>query len=168
MDPFYLTRQSFGPEIKIAGESLLVNPDIDYLNQAIENIDSFAINPLFLSKTFQLEYLKSFSTNRLNKTIFEYKPIIENVEYRFPDQIQTINQQKFEKINRVKVDLENKIIVPNQYFNRSPYRYYVDETASRPKPINREMSHYDLNDWLKDAAGTDDPETMNDVYWNLD
>lgn len=24
------------------------------------------------------------------------------------------------------------------------------------------------NDWLKDAAGTSDPEIMNDVYWNLD
>lgn len=24
------------------------------------------------------------------------------------------------------------------------------------------------NNWLRDAAGTDDPETMNDVYWNLD
>ena len=22
--------------------------------------------------------------------------------------------------------------------------------------------------WLAEAAGTDDPETMNDVYWNLD
>lgn len=24
------------------------------------------------------------------------------------------------------------------------------------------------NNWLEDSAGTDDDETMNDVYWNLD
>lgn len=27
---------------------------------------------------------------------------------------------------------------------------------------------YDDSNWLADAAGTDDPEIMNDVYWNLD
>lgn len=28
--------------------------------------------------------------------------------------------------------------------------------------------YYDKNNWLEDAAGTNDPETMNDVFWNLD
>jgi len=28
--------------------------------------------------------------------------------------------------------------------------------------------YYDNYDWLAEAAGTDDPEVMNDVYWNLD
>ena len=27
---------------------------------------------------------------------------------------------------------------------------------------------YDSDNWLMDAAGTDDPEVMRDVYWNLD
>lgn len=27
---------------------------------------------------------------------------------------------------------------------------------------------YNEDDWLQDAAGTDDSETMNDTYWNLD
>jgi hypothetical protein len=27
---------------------------------------------------------------------------------------------------------------------------------------------YNSDNWLRDAAGTNDPETMNDVYWNLD
>lgn len=29
-------------------------------------------------------------------------------------------------------------------------------------------SGYDSSNWLADAAGTDDPEVMRDVYWNLD
>ena len=37
-----------------------------------------------------------------------------------------------------------------------------------PKKNYYNDDSYDNNDWLIDAAGTDDPETMNDVYWNLD
>jgi len=29
-------------------------------------------------------------------------------------------------------------------------------------------SNYNSNEWLRDASGTSDPETQNDVYWNLD
>ena len=32
---------------------------------------------------------------------------------------------------------------------------------------NYGYDYYSRN-WLAEAAGTDDPETMNDVYWNLD
>lgn len=32
---------------------------------------------------------------------------------------------------------------------------------------NDDYDYYSQN-WLAEAAGTDDPETMNDVYWNLD
>ncbi len=32
----------------------------------------------------------------------------------------------------------------------------------------REDEYYNETNWLSEAAGTDDPETMNDVYWNLD
>ena len=30
------------------------------------------------------------------------------------------------------------------------------------------MTNYNDSNWLMDAAGTDDPEIMNDVYWNID
>jgi hypothetical protein len=29
-------------------------------------------------------------------------------------------------------------------------------------------NHYSHSNWLVEASGTDDYETMNDVYWNLD
>lgn len=34
--------------------------------------------------------------------------------------------------------------------------------------FNQEFEGSYNNDWLADASGTDDSETMNDVYWNLD
>lgn len=47
------------------------------------------------------------------------------------------------------------------------------ETAEKSNFISKEEryendDYYDSNNWLIDAAGTNDPETMNDVYWNLD
>ena len=30
------------------------------------------------------------------------------------------------------------------------------------------LLYQNLNDWLEDAAGSDDPEMMNDAYWNMD
>lgn len=33
---------------------------------------------------------------------------------------------------------------------------------------NRQTDDSDNNCWLEDADGTNDPETMSDVYWNLD
>ena len=33
---------------------------------------------------------------------------------------------------------------------------------------NHNQKFYDSDNWLKNTSGTDDPETMNDVYWNLD
>lgn len=34
--------------------------------------------------------------------------------------------------------------------------------------FNYDYREESYDNWLADAAGTDDPETMNDVYWNLD
>lgn len=33
---------------------------------------------------------------------------------------------------------------------------------------NEDNSSYDVKNWLEDVAGSDDPEVMNDAYWNLD
>ncbi|WP_158838314.1 hypothetical protein [Polaribacter sp. L3A8] len=36
------------------------------------------------------------------------------------------------------------------------------------KTKNTNNYKYNESNWLEDAAGTDNPEVMNDVYWNLD
>lgn len=172
--PFTLTKQTFSKETEIAENSLLLNPDVNYLNWALKNVGFFTINPLFLNETFKLKRLKSFKTNRLNKTIFEYEPIIENVDYKFPHETLRLNQQKFEKANSVLVDFENKLLIPDLTSEEMmlQYGYYLDETYEPPIAYNNNYGnrdyYYHSRDWLIDAAGTDDPETMNDAYWNLD
>ena len=176
--PFTLTKQTFNQETELAENTVLINPDINYLNWALKNVEFFMVNPLFLNETFTFKRLKSFNTKRLNKTIFEYEPIIDIIEYSFPDQTKNINQQKFEKTNKVLVDFENKLLVPNLTEEEMmlQYGYYLDETYEPTTSNDYEDYdnyddrdyYYNSNDWLIDAAGTDDPETMNDVYWNLD
>lgn len=41
-------------------------------------------------------------------------------------------------------------------------------TAKRKRIQQSESDRYNHRNWLPDASGTNDPETMNDVYWNLD
>ncbi|KIA89596.1 hypothetical protein [Kaistella jeonii] len=58
------------------------------------------------------------------------------------DKIQIINSQKLSRI----ISFQKQ-----DDFNEYEDNYYSSS-----------------NNWLIDAAGTDDPETMNDVFWNLD
>jgi hypothetical protein len=41
-------------------------------------------------------------------------------------------------------------------------------TAKRKRIQQSESDRYNHRNWLSDASGTNDSETMNDVYWNLD
>jgi len=148
------------------------------------------INPIFLNETFTLIYLKSFNTNRLNKTIFEYEPVIESIEYNFPDRIKAINLQKFEKEKKVLVDFENKILVPalTEEQMKLQYGYYLDETYKVPiSNVNDHESFYDYNDYhdyesygqyagsyaqdvelLSDDFIDDVLDGDPDAYWNID
>lgn len=58
-------------------------------------------------------------------------------------------------------DLKTKI--RNQGIDYNETINYLKRKSSRQ---NRD--EYDSRNWLSDASGTNDPETMNDVYWNLD
>jgi hypothetical protein len=69
--------------------------------------------------------------------------LLKNINLRFWGKINEMHE-KFETTERVKPRR-------NYYFNN--------------------YSHYDNNEnynWLEEAAGTDNTEVMNDVYWNLD
>jgi len=177
---FTLTKQTLETDAEIDEHSVLINPDISYLNWALKTVEFFSVSSSYLSETFKLKKLKTFKITRLNKTVFEYDPVLESEEYKFPLSIQTINQEKFEKKNKVKYDTNHNFYVPDISTAEmmSLYGFYLDENYVSDNNESEYMgdnetyddydNYYDTNDWLSDAAGTDDPETMNDVYWNLD
>ncbi len=83
------------PDDEISPNTLLFNPNVSYIIWAIKNINTFSIPPKELDKTFKLKFLKTFTTKRLNPTVFEYNPVFIEEAYTFPDSIQLINANKF-------------------------------------------------------------------------
>lgn len=174
--PFTLTKQEL-ENAEIAKETTLINGDLQYLNWSLKTVEFFSIPPKQLEQEFSLRRLKTLNIKRLNNFVFEYEPIIEDVKYKFSDSILKINLEKFEKNNKVKYDLINEfylVDLPNKEL-MNEFGHYLDEEHIEQVEVDFDSFHYDHSDysydsdnWLRDAAGTDDPEVMNDVYWNLD
>jgi hypothetical protein len=163
---FTLTKQKL-ESAEIAEQTILINPDIQYLNWALKTVDSFAVPPDLLKRDFSIKQLRSLKLNRLNDLIFEYEPVMETINYKFPENILKINQEKFEKINNVRHEPRYNFFLLNLTDKEliKKFGYFLDEDYIVHK--NNDY-RYDRDDWLRDAAGTNDPETMNDTYWNLD
>ena len=56
----------------------------------------------------------------------------------------------------------------NNDSEQDDYKAFEDDEGASHWDNDRDYDYYDNYDWLAEAAGTDDPEVMNDVYWNLD
>lgn len=159
---------------KVSDETILINNDIQYINWAIKNVEKFIIHPKLLSNPHEIRKIKTFKTKRLNNSVFEFKPIFSISTFNFSDDIQQKNIEKFNQINNVifERDLGAFLVNLNEKELMNEFGYYLDENFTKQIEYRDEFSyddyHYDRNNWLVDAAGTDDPEVMNDVYWNLD
>lgn len=186
---FTLTKEGI-EKTKIAEQTILINGDIGYLLWAIKTVDLFSIPPHQLEREFRLKRLYILKINRLNSYVFQYEPTIKIFNYKFPDDIIKVNREKHERINNIKYDSINKFytenIDENGLYNK--FTHYLDENYRELQASDLildeddfandslynnqrdryEPDDYNHNDWLRDVAGTDDPEFMNDVYWNLD
>ncbi|WP_091147521.1 exodeoxyribonuclease X C-terminal domain-containing protein [Flavobacterium caeni] len=130
---------------------------------------------------FKGETLKSISEHNMNYIHWCLKnvewfcvkdEIFENItlvkEYKFLE-------KKFKNSTIQKYELE--ILEKLKLFYESLLKIHNDKTEQFELQVARETEyeeeyddsdHYNYDNWLSDAAGTDDPETMRDVYWNLD
>ncbi|WP_026710053.1 hypothetical protein [Flavobacterium filum] len=162
----------------ISEKTNLINPDINYLDWAIKNVDVFAIPPHLL-KIEKLKFLSNFIVKRLNSTIFEYSPNLTDFKLNFNVETLKLNNEKFEKIYGVTYDE-----VQNNYFldlnvksNSEKFGHFLDEN------FEEEYEDYDYEDYDYDRRsyseyngvyGFDD-DTINSAfegdpenYWNID
>jgi len=172
---FVLKNEKTEDMSEVTENSVLINADISYLKWAIRKVNNFVISPIYLNQVFRIRKLDTFKIKRLNKTIFEYKPKIEIIQYKFPVEILNINEIKFERKHSLIFDKENNIQVLSYSDEviKELYGYYLNESFPKreikfKQRNNVSYEEYDSNDWLMDAAGSDDPEMMNDAYWNMD
>ncbi len=177
--------------IQINDSTFKVNPfvlDFEYIKWAIRNLKWFILLPSFFESKFtvnQIVELKNTS-NLLFEFKFKEKKIIVKDYLNEEDYILNLLKQniKFDAVNKVYTfkemtidSFENYLLDDNISFDM--VLYDTEKWGNIGKIIyeltHEEEAYYDTNietasegDWLKNAAGTDDPQTMNDVFWNLD
>ena len=111
---------------EISENSVLINPDINYLKWALKTVETFCVPPSFLEQTFKIKYLKNLKIKRVNSSIFEYEPVIETLDYNFPEHILAINLNRFE---------EKFNVIYNPSFNY--YTHNIDE-----QELHKRFGHY--------------------------
>jgi len=113
----------------------------------------------------------------LNTNPLYIKWCIENIEWFFTED--DLLKEVLKSNNRltIVIDDETKEIelvdssLKTLEINNSKIMKYVTIQDSYDEYSNDDYDDWSKdmsNNWLAYAAGTDDPETMNDVYWNLD
>lgn len=76
---------------------------------------------------------------------------------------------KIKENNDLQLTIEKTIKKANLgYYTNFEITEYTEEEYRDCDLREVYEEYYDRSNWLMDAAGTDDPEVMNDVYWNLD
>ena len=142
------TKLNFG---QFKGKEIAEVFDINksYLFWALQKVDWFCLtNEVFNS--FPL--IKKYDEALMQFGVFggkEFEKIIKENEVYY-NHLSKIHLEKLEKLDD-KIDPNNG--------------RYLDYEYEEP---NYDYDSYDDSNWLSDASGTSDPETMNDVYWNLD
>lgn len=145
-----------------------------------KNEYDFDDNEFFENLSRKEEYLKEYEKLLpqiafLPYTIFtpsEWDNIINNQisHLHLNDNLKIFNIAK----NQIEFDLKRDI----QANNKTDKNLLIEQIVSLQKSYNlksvndNKIKHNNYktnnNDWLRNASGTDDPETMNDVYWNID
>ncbi len=164
----------------ISEKTNLINPDVNYLDWAIKNVEIFAIPPHLL-KIEKLKFLSNFIINRLNSTIFEYSPNLIDFKLNFSEETLKLNCEKFEKINGVTYDeaQNNYFLDLNKKSNAEKFGYFLNENFE--KKIEEDIEDYNYQDYdrrsyseYNGAYGFDD-DTINSAfegdpenYWNID
>ena len=160
--------------------------DFDFIKWGIRELKWFVISPSFFERRILEE--KNIVLTKLNDVMFDYEIISKEINVKdyldneaFDLNLKKINL-KFDRINNMFTlfDIKHNSLIGYlkddniDYGDLHENSFYWREVSKIIDKINnsREFERdYDSSsdkNWLRDASGTNDPDTMNDVYWNLD
>lgn len=89
-------------------------------------------------------------------------------ENRFAIIIERELSKEIKENPELELNVKKEIILANLgYYTKLTIEKHEEYQESYDYDYNYN-DYYDSSNWLADAAGTNDPEAMNDVYWNLD
>lgn len=164
--------------------------DFEYIKWALRELNWFVLPPSFFHSQYKV--FKSIEiTNNYRNFLFDYNYLDEKIkisdyleEEYFNLNLDKINimynseENCFTFKNIVKDSflnylLNDEITYEIVFSNKANFKNIYNYIKEYNKPIEEENcfddnDHYNRNDWLRDVSGTNDFETMNDVFWNLD
>lgn len=132
---------------KYKGISIIdvVRKDANYLAWCIENVTWFTLDEVTLEMIFESyhknQIIQAFLNNRVKPRFEESAAYLKDFNSK---KLELIETKKYTKINKKGMIHGNK------------------------KYIDWDNPYHNSYNWLADAAGTNDPEVMNDVFWNID
>src|SRR5690606_10782685 len=114
-----------------------------------------------IHETDRYKYLRKFKVTRLNSTIFEYVPVIENLDIQFKVETQEINNIKFQKKFGVKYDVENDMYVYDLSMEDLfiKFGHFLDENYQ----IIEDEEAYQDGDW-NDHRNNEDNDDERDYF----
>lgn len=162
--------------------------DFDYIKWAIRNVGWFTLSPSFFDKKFTVNQIVDIKKS--SNLLFEFKLIsIDvnvkdylndddfklnlsklNIKFDTDYEIHTITNPKKESFENYLIDDDiSYYLVYENYKKWGLIGKIIDELETYIPDYEEDyMESANDDNWLRNAAGTDDPETMNDVYWNID
>lgn len=163
--------------------------DTHFVLWANQNLNWFVLSPtFFINSILVRQYI---SVKKVTDVFFEYSienTTLETKEFFTDDNIRlnfnkinlnynsednsfiycaTRNKLFFDTLLSKSDEINEEIISNIEYDTESEELTYKIEREYSEEYYNQDYEPND-NNWLRDAAGTDNPETMNDVFWNLD
>lgn len=132
--------------------------DPQYISWCISNLKNFAIDRDAIEKEYEISSLLKMDVIPINHELNDTQIHIQTLHGYgiWYDKTCSIICKPVLKKSNFKF---NEKIKEKNYENLERIEF---------KPFRPSHFSYNEDNWLRDAAGTDDPETMNDVYWNLD
>ena len=130
----------------------------DYVKINISDWNALEKEKLFVGTLKGINHFYYSITNKTKMPVSGFNSVMD-----------AINGENFVFVNIKSIkwfptEIKNKIKSQNIEFEELNTKYQEKDFQEN---IYRE-DRYNESNWLEDAAGTNDPETMNDVYWNLD
>ena len=147
-----ILKSNFNHLVSFSENTVLINPDVQYVAWAISNVETFSVPPSYLRKQMSLKKIRTLNVNRLNSFVFEYAPVIEVLECAFSDELIKLNQEKFEKANGVIYDSIKNAYTYNlsEEKMRDRFGYFLCEDYKEEDFESEYEDDYDHRHWSED------------------
>jgi len=153
--------------------SLVIN-SVEFEEEDIRQFDKYYLQDVTIQEIKEFLNVENLPFSRLKDVNGNPISYLWNFHYteRYGLKIAEELAKELKNNSSIKLTLDGDIVLAKQgYYTKFEIEKYSPTKNNYTNAAHRSdygYNNYSSSDWLIDAAGTDNPETMNDVYWNID